>query len=347
MTPLVLLTGANGFLGAHTALALLQAGYGVRAAVRDVNKAASRFAGFVPEAQRPRLSFVPLDLTRDYGWHEAAQGCAYVVHSASPVPFGPVANAAEVIEPACAGTLRALRAARTAGVQRIVVTSSTAAVLWGHPRDGSKIFDEQDWSVLTPAVAAYERSKTLAEQAAWRYMAELPKNERFELVTILPGAILGPLLDGAFSVSGQIVRALLARELPGIPDLGFALADVRDVAAMHVAAMTAPAAANQRFIVAGEHTPLADIARILARELTPRGFRIPRRPLPSLLIKAMAFWDATAALVAAELGKRQDVSSERARQLLGWTPRSTEEMTLAMAESMLEHGVVPAPRARR
>src|SRR5688572_21009005 len=163
MADLVLLTGAGGFLGTHTTLALLRRGFRVRASVRDVARAESRFTAFTPTDQRERLSFVPLDLMRDAGWQEAATGCTYVVHTASPVPSGPVKSAAEVVEPAREGTLRALRAARSAKVKRVVLTSSTAAVLWGHPRDGSKVYDEDDWTVLNESVAAYEQSKTLAE----------------------------------------------------------------------------------------------------------------------------------------------------------------------------------------
>jgi dihydroflavonol-4-reductase len=344
MSPLVLLTGASGFLGAHTTLALLHAGFRVRAAVRNVPKARARFARFVPAEQSERLSFVELELTRDDGWVEAATDCSYIVHTASPVPSGPVEDAAEVVEPARAGTLRALHAARSAKVRRVVLTSSTAAVIWGHSRDGSKVYDERDWTLLDDSVAAYQRSKTLAERAAWEYVGGLPENERFELVTVLPGAILGPLLDSHCSVSGTIVRALLAREFPGIPDLGFALVDVRDVAAMHVAAMTVPQAAGERFIVAGEHTAMQDIAAILARRYGPRGYRVPTRHLPSFLIRTMALWDKTAALTAKELGKRQDVSGAKAQAVLGWKPRSTEEMVAAMADSMIEHGVLAPPK---
>lgn len=344
MSELVLVTGASGFLGAHTTLALLRAGFRVRAAVRDVAKAAARFDAFTPAEQRPRLSFVALDLGRDEGWTEAARGCAYVVHTASPVPWGPVKDRAEVVEPAREGALRALRAARAAKVRRVVLTSSTAAVIWGHARDGSKVYDEGDWTVIDESVAAYEQSKTLAERAAWDFVASLPESDRFELVAVLPGAILGPLLDADYSVSGSIVRALLAREFPGVPDLGFALVDVRDVAEMHVAAMTTPAAAGQRFIVAGEHTPLLDVAAVLARHYGPRGFRVPLARLPSFLIKMMALWDPTARPMVNELGKRQDVSSKKAREVLGWKPRSTEEMIVAMADSMIAHGVVTPVR---
>jgi dihydroflavonol-4-reductase len=347
MSQLVLLTGANGFVGAHTMLALLRSGFRVRAAIRDVARAQSRFARFVPPEQSERLSFAELDLTRDDGWQEAATNCVYIVHTASPVPAGPVKNAADVIEPARAGTLRALRAAHLAKVKRVVVTSSTAAVLWGHARDGSKVYDERDWTVLSDSVAAYERSKTLAERAAWEYVESLPENERFELVTLLPGAILGPQLDREGSVSGTIVRALLAREFPGVPDLGFALVDVRDVAEMHVAAMTLPRASGERFIIAGAHTSMREIAAVLARHYGPRGYNVPTRRLPSFLVKTMALWDETAALTASELGKRQDVSAAKAQKVLGWKPRSTEEMITAMADSMIAHGVVPAPKRAR
>lgn len=346
MSELVLLTGASGFLGAHTALSLLRAGFRVRGAVRDVSKTTMRFRVFTPKEHQERLSFVALDLTRDDGWNEAATGCTYIVHTASPVPEGPVKNAAEVIEPAREGTLRALLSARRAKVRRVVLTSSTAAVIWGHARDGSKVYDEQDWSDLNDSVAAYERSKTLAERAAWKFVEELPEPERFELVTVLPGLILGPLLDSDYSVSGTVVRALLGRELPGVPDLGFAMVDVRDAADMHVAAMTVPEAAGQRFIVAGEHTPLRDVASVLARHYAPRGYRVPTRRLPNFLIKTMALWDRTAGLTANELGKRQDVSNQRAREVLGYEPRSTEEAILAMADSMIAHGVIPRRRRK-
>jgi len=346
MSDLVLLTGASGFLGAHTALALLRAGFRVRAGVRDVVTTASRFAAFTPQGERARLSFVALDLRRDDGWQAAAAGSRYVVHLASPVPDGPVKNAADVVEPAVEGTLRMLCAARQALVERVVLTSSTAAVIWGQARDGSKTYDEKDWTVVNASVGAYERSKTFAERAAWDYVTGLPEAERFELVTLLPGAILGPLLDRDYSVSGSIVRALLGREFPGVPDLGFALVDVRDVAKMHVAALSLPDAVSKRFILAGPHTPMTEIAAMLARHYGPRGFRVPTRRLPSFLIRVMALWNASAALTAGELGKRQDVSSKLARDLLGFAARSTEEMVVAMADSMIAHGVVTPPTTR-
>lgn len=338
MTERVLLTGATGFLGAHTMLALLRAGFAVRATARDVPRARARFAAFAPAGAQ--LEVVALDLERDDGWAEAATGCTYIIHTASPVPTGAVKNPDDVIGPARDGTLRVLRAARAAKIRRVVLTSSTAAVIWGHPRDGSTTYDEATWTALGSDISPYVQSKTLAERAAWDYVAMLPSAERFELVTLLPGALLGPLVDDDYSVSGEIVRALLARAFPGVPNVGFALLDVRDAADLHVAAMTVAAAANQRFILAGAHLWMVDIAGVLARHFGPRGFRVPTRRLPNFVLKTLALWNATAALTAGELGKRQDVSAARAKAVFGWQPRPDEEMILAMAESMIARGIV-------
>jgi nucleoside-diphosphate-sugar epimerase len=213
------------------------------------------------------------------------------------------------------------------------------AVIWGHSRDGSRTYDERDWTQLNEEVGAYERSKTLAERAAWDFVEAIP-SPRLELVTILPGALLGPLFEADCSVSGEIVRLLLDGKLPGIPDLGFALADVRDVAAIHVAALDHPEAARRRIAVAGPHVPLSEVEDALHTHFGPRGYRVPCRRLPSFLVRMMALWDRGAALTARELGKRQDVSSAQATQLFGWKPRSLAEMVVTTGESMIEHGVI-------
>lgn len=337
-----LVTGATGFLGSHCVVELLRAGHEVRGTVRELARG-ERLRASLPlsDEDKARLTFVLGDLSHDEGWAEAMRGCDLVLHVASPVPSAPVADADEVVGPARDGTLRVLGAAAAEGVKRVVMTSSTAAVLWGHARDGSRTYDERDWSNLTAEVGAYERSKTLAERAAWDFVAALPE-PKLELVTILPGAILGPLFEADFSLSGELVRMLLDRKLPGIPDLGFALVDVRDVARIHVEAATLASAAGERFIVAGPHVPFTEIARALDERFGPRGYRVPRRRLPSFLVRMMALWDRGAALTARELGKRQDVSSEKASRVFGWKPRPLEEMVSAMGESMIEHGVIGA-----
>jgi nucleoside-diphosphate-sugar epimerase len=259
---------------------------------------------------------------------------------ASPLPRKPPKHEDELIVPARDGALRVLDAASKAGVERVVMTSSLAAVLYGHRRDGSRVFDEESWSLLTPEVGAYERSKTIAERAAWDFVAGLPAERRIELVTINPGLVLGPILDEDYGTSGELVKKLMARELPACVHVGWAMVDVRDVAAMHLAAMTTPEAAGKRFVCATEHAWMIDVARILDRHFRSRGYRIPLRELPGWSLRVLALFDKTMRVVVNDYDKRQDVSSERARRILGWKPRGLEEMVVAMGESLIRHGVV-------
>lgn len=338
----VLVTGASGFIAQHTIIALLASGYRVRGTVRSLARSAEieRVLGVHAELGG-RFSLVEAELTRDEGWREACRGCRYVLHMASPLPSAPPKHKDELIVPARDGALRVLRAAVAERVERVVMTSSIAAVLYGQARDG-KTYDESDWSILSDEVGAYEQSKTIAERAAWEYVKALPADQAIELVTINPGLVLGPLLSSDFSVSGEVVKKLLQRDFPACPDIGFAVVDVRDVADAHVAALTAPGAAGQRFIVAIEHAAMLEIAKILDREFGPRGFKVPTRRLPNWLLRTVSIWDKTARLAIQELGKRQDVSSARARDVLGWKPRSLEAMVVDMGESMIAHGAVSA-----
>ena len=341
----VLVTGASGFVAMHCILRLLKDGYRVRGTVRNAQRGGRVTDVLAKHADVSRLSLVEAELGSDAGWQQALEGCARVLHVASPVPRKPPRTADEVIEPARDGALRVLKAAAQAGVKRVVMTSSISAVLYGHKRDGSKTYDENDWTVLSDELSAYDRSKTIAERAAWDYVQGLPDSQRFELVTINPGVVLGPVLGEECSISGEVVRKLLAGEMPGCPDLGWATVDVRDVADAHVAAMTHPQAAGQRFIVAIEHASWQQIGQILARHFGPRGFKVPTRRVPNFVLRLVSLWDKTAALAVPELGKRQDVSSERARKVLGWKPRDLETMVVDMAESMIQLGIVK-PRRR-
>lgn len=341
----VLVTGASGFIAQHTILRLLDAGFRVRGTIRSLDRAPevrAVIASALGADPGDRFTLVAADLMRDDGWGDAVRGSRFVLHVASPLPSRPPKHADELIVPARDGVLRVLRAAAAERVGRVVMTSSVAAVVYGHARDGSQTYDESSWSQLTDEVGAYEQSKTIAERAAWDHVASLPAEQRLELVTINPGLVLGPVLGTDFSTSGEVVRKLLARDMPGCPDVGWAVVDVRDVAAAHVAAMTAPDAAGQRFIVAIEHASMLDIARILKDRFGDRGFRVPTRKIPGWLLKLVATWDKTARLAVPELGKRQNVSTQKARQVLGFAPRSLEEMVVAMGESMIERGVVRA-----
>ena len=346
---LVLVTGASGFVAMHCILQLLEAGYRVRGTLRSLDRAKqiTEIIAKHVDVSDGRLSFVAADLDRDEGWDRAVEGCSLILHIASPVPRQAPKHPDEVIVPARDGTLRVLKAAAKARAKRVVMTSSIASVVYGHKRDGSETYDEDDWTVLSSEVGAYEQSKTIAERAAWDYLNSLRDDERFEFVTLNPGLVLGPLLSDYASISGEVVRKLLTREMPGCPDLGWAPVDVRDVATAHVTAMTHPQAPGQRFILAIEHASMLQIAEILARHFGPRGFKVPARHVPTWVLKLVALWDKTAALVVPELGKRQDVSSNRARSVLNWQPRDLETMVVDMGESMIKLRIVSAPQRRR
>lgn len=338
----VLVTGISGFIAMHCALALLRSGYRVRGTLRTPSRGDAIRATLERELGEPvgdRLLFARADLMKDDGWSDAVDGCRYVLHVASPLPRTPPKHEDELIVPARDGALRVLRAATEAGVQRVVMTSSVAAVLYGHPRDGSRVFDEADWSKLTDDVGAYEKSKTIAERAAWDFVQAQPEAERLELVTINPGLVLGPVLDEDYGTSGEVVRKLMKRDFPACPDVGWAVVDVRDVADAHLAALRAPDAAGKRFICAIEHASMRDVAKILAEHFDGR-YRVPTGKLPDWALRLVSVFDKTARLAVGELGKRQNVSNQRARDLLGWQPRSLREMVVDMGESFVQHGVV-------
>ena len=339
---LVTVTGASGFIGMHCVLQLLEAGFRVRGTLRTPSRGDSIRATMARHVDTAnRLEFVEADLGRDRNWAAAVDGATYVLHVASPLPRKPPKHEDELIVPARDGALRVLEAATRSDVRRVVMTSSTAAVLYGRVRDGSKVFDESDWSNLEGSIGAYEKSKTIAERAAWDFVDRLPAERALDLVTINPGMVLGPVLDSDWGTSGELVRKLMKREIPGCPDNRWAMVDVRDVAAMHVAAMTAEGAAGGRFICAMEDAAsVRDVALILRRHFAGRGYDIPTRRLPNWLVHLVAVFDQTARLAVSDLGKRQDLSNQRAREVLGFAPRSLEEMVVSMAESLIEHDVV-------
>ncbi|MGV3620540.1 MAG: NAD-dependent epimerase/dehydratase family protein [Archangium sp.] len=341
MNERVLLTGATGFLASHCIVKLVEAGFHVRGTVRSLERGQA-LVKRVPltDEQRARVELVVADLSRDDGWAEAMHGCRFVMHVASPVPGSPPKDPQTVIRPAREGTVRVLKAAIAAKVERVVMTSSTAAVVWGNSRDGSKTYDERQWTTLGPDVGAYETSKTLAEKDAW----ETVKGTATELVTINPALIVGPVMDPDASVSGEVVRLLLAREVPGVPDLGYAMVDVRDVATVQVQALTKPGIAGKRFLVGGRHVQMEEVAQLLSKHFGPRGFKVPTRRIPRWVLKVVALWQPAARLTANELGKRQDITDALARKTFDYTPRSFDESLIAMGESMVALGVVRSPR---
>ncbi len=338
---LVTVTGASGFIAMHCILKLLEQGHRVRGTLRTLSRGDAVRGTLAKHVDvGDRLEFVAADLTKDDGWAEAMAGATYLLHVASPLPRQPPKHEDDLIVPARDGALRALKAAHAAGLEGVVMTSSVAAVAYGHDRANPRVYDESDWTELKKEVGAYEKSKTIAERAAWDYVESLPEASRFHFATINPGLVLGPVLDDDYGTSGELVRKLMKREVPGCPKLEFTMVDVRDVADAHLAAMTTPAANGKRFIVANAHGSFKDVADILKKEFGSRGYRIPTRTVPNFIIRFAAIFDKTTRLVLQELGHKREVTSKRAETVLGWQPRNLEEMVLSMGNSLIEHGVV-------
>ena len=333
----VLVTGGSGFIASHCILQLLAAGHQVRTTVRTPGRESAVRAmlkqGGADEAG-DRLAFVAADLQADAGWPQAAAGCDHVLHVASPFPVGVPRHEDELIVPARDGALRVLRAARNAGVRRVVLTSSYAAIGYGHPPQATP-FDETNWTDATAAgLSAYVRSKTLAERAAWDFMAR--EGGGLELAVVNPVAVFGPVLGPDYAASIVLVQRLLAGTVPGCPRIQLGLVDVRDVADLHLRAMTDPAARGERFLAAaGNFLSVREIARVLKRRLGARARRVPTWQLPDWLVRLAGLADPTVRQVLPELGKAKNGTSAKAGRLLGWAPRSNEDAVVATAESLL------------
>jgi len=333
----VLVTGGSGFLGGWCLVELLQRGYRARTTVRNLAREAEVRANVGSQVDpRDRLSVLAADLTRDEGWAQAIAGCDYVLHVASPFPPAQPKDPDELIVPARDGTLRVLRESLAADVQRVVVTSSVAAVRNAGPAANThgRALTEADWSDPDNAdLTPYTRSKTIAELAAWQYMREQGQENR--LVTVQPGAIIGPLLGEDRSYSLQAVERMLSGRMPGLPRLGFSFIDVRDVAALEVDALTAPDAAGQRLIAAGSFLWLSEVAAILREELGADARKVPRRGAPDLLVRALALVDPGVRSVVRELGQKTTYSLENAERRVGWRPRPIRETIVDCARSLL------------
>lgn len=333
----VLVTGGSGYIGSWCVIAALQQGYAVRTTVRDLAKAPQARAA-IEKMVDPgnRLSFHAANLTADEGWDEAVAGCEYVLHVASPIAVAQPKDPNELVIPARDGARRAVGAAIKAGVKRVVLTSSVAAA---SPRSdsGDTLTDESQWTDLSdPKVSAYSQSKTLAEKAAWELVGA---GGTTTLATVNPVVVLGPILSNDFSGSIQVVERLMTGRVPGLPRLGFSLVDVRDVADLHLRAMTAPEAAGQRFIAATGFAWMADLAVLLKARLGPDAAKVPTRKVPDFVLRLAGLFDRDIGSVAGDLGRKHDFSSAKAQSLLGWKPRPVEETVVDCARSLLALGV--------
>ncbi|MEU6140707.1 NAD-dependent epimerase/dehydratase family protein [Streptomyces sp. NPDC047081] len=337
MPELVLVTGGSGYIAGWCVAELLRRGYDVRTTVRSAarERAVTDAVSTVVDPAG-RLGFAVADLTADEGWEAALKGVDLVLHVASPLGGS---DGADLITPARDGTLRVLRAATAAGVRRVVMTSAAnAASPSSYATEG--VTDETLWTDPDdPTLIPYRRSKTVAERAAWDFMAA--QNGPTELVTVLPGAVFGPILTKENLGSVGIVARMVSGAMPGVPRIGLEVVDVRDLVDVHIRAMTSPAAAGQRFLATGEFLWMADMARLLKDGLGEHGRRVSTRQVPDFAVRLAArFRDPSLREITPALGRRNRHSTEKARTLLGWQPRPARQTVLDCAESLIAHGAV-------
>lgn len=346
----VLVTGGSGFIGSHVIVQAIQHGYRVRTTVRSLDRANSvrekLLNGGISDEQVRSIRIFEVDLLGDKGWAEACHGCDFLLHVASPYPSKIPRDEQDVIKPAREGTIRALRAAKNAGtVKRVVITSSFAAVGYGHEqRPMDNPFTEKDWTVLQnpkSPVGPYEKSKTLAEQDAWQWLHN--EGMGMELTTVNPVAVWGPSLGKEENTSLELPTRMLNGQLPGLPNLSFGIVDVRDVAALHIRAMEAPEAAGQRYLAISDELSVStkDISTYLKDGLLARETRrVPTYMLPNFFLRLASHFDKSVALIIPELGIVRPTSNAKAREQLNWKPRSARDAVLASAESLKRTGRV-------
>jgi dihydroflavonol-4-reductase len=337
---LVLVTGGSGFIAQYCILSLLDRGYRVRTTLRSLSRRQDVLDNLKTGGAEPgdRLSFLVANLMSDTGWAEAAAGCTYVLHGASPTPSGDQIREEDWVRPAVDGNLRVLRAARDAGVKRVVLTSAFGAVGVGHAASHRRPFDDADWSDLDGDVAPYQRSKTLAERASWDFIAR--EGDGLELAAVNPTTVLGPALGPDYSHSIRLIKTMMDGQ-PGCPRINTCVVDVRDVADLHLRAMTDPAANGERFLAAsGGSLWLAEIARTLKERMGPAAAKVSTRVLPNWFIHIVALFNPAMRGILPQLGVDMNASGDKAKRLLGWAPRSREDAIIATAESLVRLGLV-------
>ncbi len=340
----MLVTGGSGFLGGWCTAELLRRGYEVRSTVRDLRRedevrASVAAAGVAADG---RLAVLAADLNADDGWAQAAAGCDYVLHVASPFPPVQPKDPDELIVPARDGALRVLQASLDAGVKRVVMTSSVAAVRHGRAPSADAPYDETDWTdAADQRRTPYVRSKTIAERAAWDHAAA--RDAKSRLATVNPGAIIGPVLSEDRSFSLQVIERLLAG-MPAMPRLGFVFVDVRDVADLHIRAMTAPAAGGERFLAVDRFLWMQEVGAILRARLGADAAKVPTRVAPNLLIRAMGIFDPSVRSIVSDLGQTATYTAEKAKTMLGWEPRALEDSIADTAQSLIERGLAGTKR---
>lgn len=339
MPKIVLLTGASGYIAKHIALQLLQAGYHVRGTLRDPARGDAIRAALAPHVHDldAKLDFAQVDLTRDDGWAEALAGVDVLVHTASPFPITQPDNPDDLIRPAVDGTLRALRAAQAAGVNRVVLTSSTAAISGSDLPQGDTAYNETNWTdPADPKITAYTKSKTLAEKAAWDFVAENAPDMR--LTVINPGFVVGAPLDARFGSSVGVIARILRRKDPMLPNFGFAAVDVQDVAELHVAVIDRPETYGQRIMAVDRFVWFTDMAQAIKAAYPAR--RIVTRVAPDFIVRLLALFDPAIRTIVPSLGRQDRYDNARAMATLGRGMRQVNKSVVATAAYLIDNKLV-------
>ena len=335
----ILLTGVTGFLGSHTAIQFLNKGYEVKGTLRNLKRSNAIKSIIAKHSQNiNNLSFYEINLTDSVDkWKNAMKDVEYVVHIASPFPTVLPKHENDIILPAKNGTLNILKAATAIGIKRIVVTSSSAAVVYGERKNGT--FSEKNWTNVSNKedTTPYFRSKTIAEQSAWNFVKD-NKNAP-ELVTILPGAILGPILDANdFGTSANLVKKLMDGSMPAMPKIGFEMVDVRSVADAHIKALETPNAKGNRYLCTNGYMEFKDIATLLKNEFP--NYKIPSKTLPNFMVKLFSTFDKETKPILNDLGAKRIVDNSKIKRELIWTPISLTESIKATAQSLIDLKII-------
>lgn len=344
-TPLVLVTGVSGYIASWVAYAALKSGYRVRGTVRSLqNENKVKHLRDLCPGSRFQMELVEADLTSDDGWDQAVRDCDYILHVASPFPLEEPTDPEVLIKPAVEGTLRVLRAAANMATppKRVVVTSSSAAVAYGSRKER---YTEEDWTVVDSKeypIGAYTKSKTLAERAAWEFVNNLPAEKKFEMATVNPTFVLGPMLSSTGCSSADLMRQILLADLPGLPDLHFEIVSVFDVARIHLLAMTNPEAAGKRFIATSGTIAFREMAHMLNQEFRVHGYRPTTMHVPSFVLHTLAFFgDKIAKGAQPLLGFKRNLVPVNSRGILGLPLAEDHNIVKQMAYAAIHAGIIP------
>ena len=333
----VLVTGGTGFIGLHCLQQLLDKGYKVRTTLRSESRKQEVMEAMKKHSSNcENLEFFIADLLNDDGWKEAVEGSKYVLHVASPFFLGEPENEDVFIKPAVEGTLRVLKACADADVQKVVLTSSFAAVGYGHPRE-KEVYTEEDWSSVDGEISPYAKSKTLAEKAAWDFVENLEESKKFNLTVINPVAVTGPMLTSDIGSSNDFLLKLISGSMPACPKIHMGYVDVRDVAKAHIFSMTEEKTNGERIIVSENEMFFAEVGKTL----NEAGFKkSPTKEMPNFLVKIMSLFVGELKTLLSALNRKGDIDKTKAKSFFKWDYISTEQSVTETAQQLQDMGLV-------